>query len=274
MGGPGERLGLIAGSGSLPRLVARAAREAGRNVVALAHLGETDASLEADVDALIWVRIGQLDRMHRLLRERGVRQVTLAGGIGRLRALKEARPDFGALRVLAQLRSLRDDALLRGIARDFEAHGFQVLSPAEIAPRLLAAEGQLAGPKLDPAQARDVALGFEIAGLLGKADVGQTVVVKGGLVLALEAIEGTDAAIRRGGELGGPGAVVVKRCKPGQDVRLDLPAVGLKTIASLSAVKARVLAIEAGRTLLLDGEALFREAERAGISVVGISPAN
>jgi DUF1009 family protein len=136
----------------------------------------------------------------------------------------------------------------------------------------LAPEGRIAGRPLTRAQAEDVALGMKVAALLGDADVGQTVVVRGGIVLAVEAVEGTDAAIRRAGLLGGRGQVVVKRSKPRQDTRFDLPAVGPATLEVMREASASVLAVEARRTLLLQADVLAREAERAGIAIVGISP--
>ena len=150
-----------------------------------------------------------------------------------MRAVQQMRPDLGLFRIAARLRSFRDDALLRAAADEFESAGIRIVAPTELLREILAPEGHLAGPPLEPAQERDVALGEEVATLLGRADVGQTVVVKNGHVLALEAVEGTDACIRRGAELGGPGVVVVKRSKPGQDERFDLPAVGPATLEVL-----------------------------------------
>jgi UDP-2,3-diacylglucosamine hydrolase len=265
----GAPIGLIAGNGVLPGLFAHAARAQGRRVVALAHRGETDASLVDRVDALEWVRVGQLDRIVRLLNLHHVREVVLAGGIHRVRALTEARPDLGALRVISRLRSFRDDALLRGVADYLESKGIRVIAPTDFAPEMLAPEGALVGGEPDAAARRDIALGIEVAIQLGRADVGQTVVVKNGHVLALEAIEGTDETIRRGGRLGGPGAVVVKVAKPEQDARFDLPAVGEGTIHTMEEAGARLLAVEAGRTLLLEAPRLWRVAEKSGIAVFG-----
>ena len=152
----------------------------------------------------------------------------------------------------------------------FEAGGVKVISATELLPQVLAKEGLLAGPALTPAEDRDVALGREVAQTLGAADVGQTVVVKGGVVLAVEAVEGTDEAIRRAGRFGGPGAVVVKRVKPGQDTRFDLPAIGPVTLEVMREAGARVLAVDAGHTVLLDAQALFELAPRLGISVLGV----
>jgi DUF1009 family protein len=265
-------IGLIAGNGSLPRLFARAARAQGMSVVAAAHRGETDPGLAAEVDALSWVRVGQVARIERIFRKAGVREAVLAGGFLRMRAVAELRPDFGLFRVAARLRSVRDDSLLRAVADEFEAQGIHIVSPVPYLRQVLAPVGRLAGPELDPGTTRDIALGSEVAALLGRADVGQTVVVKDGHLLALEAVEGTDACIRRGGLLGGRGVVVVKRLKPGQDERFDLPAVGPGTLAVMVEVGARALAVEAGKTLILDAEALLAAADRAGITVVGIEP--
>jgi hypothetical protein len=263
------RIGLIAGNGALPRMFARAARSRGLAVVAVGHVNETDPALAADVERLDWVKVGQVARIERLLRDQGVTEAVLAGGFSRMRAVRQARPDLGFLRIAARLRSMRDDALLRGIAAEFESAGIRIVAPTELLREILAPGGHLAGPPLDPGQERDVALGEEVVALLGRADVGQTVVVKNGHVLALEAVEGTDACIRRGAELGGPGVVVVKRSKPGQDERFDLPAVGPATLEVLRAVGARVLAVEAGKTLLLEGDRLVALANESGITLVG-----
>lgn len=266
-----ERIGLIAGNGRLPFLFARAARARGLEVVAVAHRGETDPELASEVARLTWVRVGQVDRIQKAFREAGVKQAAMAGGIGRVRALAEARPDLGAVRIISRLRSFRDDALLRAVAADFEARGVTIIAPTDFLGEVLCPEGHLAGPKLHPAQEKDVALGREVAVLLGQADVGQTVVVHNGHVLALEAVEGTDETIRRGGKLNGKGgAVVVKRCKPQQDLRFDLPAVGPRTLDVMKEVGAKVLALEVGRTVLLDAPALFAGAESAGITIVGV----
>jgi DUF1009 family protein len=270
--GSGEPIGLIAGNGVLPLLFAREARAQGLRVVALAHRGETDPALEREVEALHWVRVGQVARMERLLQQAGVGRAVMAGGIGKLRAFAEARPDLGALRILSRLPGFLDDGLLRAVAQEFESRGIAIVSVTELLPRLLAPQGRIAGRPLTRVQTEDVALGMKVAAQLGEADVGQTVVVRQGIVLAVEAVEGTDAAIRRAGLLGGPGQVVVKRAKPRQDTRFDLPAVGPATLAVMKEAAASVLAVEAHRTLLLQADLLARDAERAGIAVVGVSP--
>jgi UDP-2,3-diacylglucosamine hydrolase len=265
-----ERIGLIAGNGRLPFLFASAARAQGLEVVAVAHRGEADPALASEVASLTWVRLGQVNGILRAFRDAGVTRAAMAGGIGRVRAFTEARPDLGAVRILSRLRSVRDDALLRAVADYFESHGVTIVAPTDWLAQALCPAGHLAGPLLSPAQEKDVALGREVATLLGQADVGQTVVVRQGHVLALEAVEGTDEAIRRGAKYGGAGAVVVKRCKPGQDLRFDLPAVGPRTLDVMKEVGATVLALEVGKTVLLDAPELFRKAETEGISLVGV----
>ncbi len=264
------KLGLIAGSGRLPSLFAIAARAAGHTVHAVAHRGETDEGLGAQVDSLAWIRVGQIDAIVAAFRAQGVEKAVMAGGIARARSLTGARPDRGMLKIAASLRSLRDDELLRAIAAYFEKQGIPIVAATDYVRSLVAVEGHLAGPKPTLLQEADIALGRDVAGTLGGADVGQTVVVKDGVVLAVEAIEGTDEAIRRAGRLGGPGAVVVKRAKPGQDLRFDLPAVGPVTLEVMREAGAKVLAVEAGKTLLLDAELLFKWAHTLGICVVGV----
>ncbi|MGQ0504765.1 MAG: LpxI family protein [Myxococcaceae bacterium] len=265
-----ERIGLIAGNGKLPQLFAQAAKEKGISVVAVAHQGETDPALESMVDTLAWVKIGQVDGIIRAFHREGIQRAAMAGGIGRVKAITDARPDLGALKIAARLRSFRDDSLLRAVADYFRTRGIEIFAPTDYLAKVLALRGRIAGPALNAKQQQDIAVGLEVATALGTVDVGQTVVVREGLVLAVEAIEGTDEAIRRGGKLGGTGAVVVKLCKPGQDERFDLPAIGLGTLRTMKEVGAKALAVQAGKTLLLDAEPFFDAADREGIAVVGV----
>jgi len=268
-------IGLVAGNGLLPLLVAQGAARRGLPVVAAAHLGETDQALEGAVSRLLWVRLGQVDRIVRFLRSEGARSVVMAGGIGRVRAFTSVRPDLGAVRIIARLRSFRDDHLLRAVADYLAQRGLPVVSPTDYLEGAMAPRGVLCGAPLGAEEEKDARLGWEVAELLGQADVGQTVVVKGGHVLALEAIEGTDECIRRAGALsgrrGGAGGVVVKRCKPQQDLRFDLPAVGPGTVRAMAEAGLRALVVEAERTLLLDAAGLAAAARDAGITVLGWS---
>jgi DUF1009 family protein len=259
-----EPIGLIAGSGRLPVLFAEAAGRAGRTVIAVAHEGETDPALVAAE----WVRVGQLGRIAEVLRAAGVREAVLCGGLRKPRLL-DVRPDWLGVKVLARMRSFGDDAALRAIAAALEEEGIRVVSPLPLVPELLAPHGPLGRRRLNAAQRADALAGLAAARALGQADIGQTVVVKRGVVLAVEAVEGTDACIARGGALG-EGAVVVKARKPQQDDRFDAPAIGPGTVAACAAARCAALAIEAGGTLVLDRAELVEAAERAGIAVEGI----
>lgn len=263
-----RRVGLIAGNGVFPVLFARGARRQGAQVVAIAHLGETDPGLEREVDEIHWVRLGQLGKITGLFSARGVHEAAMAGGIGKLKAFRSARPDLKALKLVASLRNFNDDGLLKAIANVFEAEGIRIIASTEFLQEVLAAPGPLTRRRLSSEDERDVALGREVAAALGRADVGQTVVTRKGHVIAVEAAEGTDACIRRAGELAGEGIVVVKRAKPQQDHRFDLPAIGPRTIEVIAAVRGAALAVEAGRTVVLEAAEVARRADAAGIAVV------
>src|SRR5690606_24983170 len=201
---PGEGpIGLIAGNGRLPFLFAREARSRGHAVICVAHRDEVEPALADEVDTITWVRVGQVRKILRTLRAAGVDRAVMAGGIGHVRALTAARPDLGAFSIISRLRSFRDDALLRAVADYFAQGGVRIEAATSWLQEVMAPAGHVAGPALPVGAQAGLALGWEVAGLLGQADVGQTVVVKGGHVLALEAVEGTDEAILRGGRLGG-----------------------------------------------------------------------
>ena len=265
-------IGLIAGSGRFPLLFAQAAARAGRRVVAVAHVDETDPLLSECVESLSWVKLGQLGHIAEALRTAGCSEAVLCGGI-RKPKLFDVRPDWLALKVLARLRSFGDDAGLRAVAAAMEEEGVRIVSPLPLVAELLAPAGPLTRRGFSEAQRADAVAGLAVARALGAADVGQTVVVKRGVVLAVEAIEGTDACVARSASLargGGHGPVVVKASKPSQDQRFDLPAVGPRTISVLAEAGCSALAVEAGRTLVLDRAELAAAADRAGIAVEGI----
>jgi DUF1009 family protein len=188
--------------------------------------------------------------------------------VGKLKAFASGLPDLAMLRAIARVRHLSDDALLRSIAQGFEELGIRIIPSARWLGETVVGAGVLTRRPLTSDEERDVEVGREVAEAIGRADVGQTVVVKAGQVIAVEAAEGTDACIRRAGDLAGPDIVVVKRCKPSQDERFDLPTVGAGTVETIAAVRGRVLAIEAGRTLVLETDRLVKLADEAGISVV------
>lgn len=263
-------IGLIAGSGSFPIRFARSARAQGHRVIAAAHHGETDRSIESHVDEIIWVHVGQFGKIVKAFRRAGVEQAAMAGGITKIRIFGGLRPDLLALKYAAKVSSWNDDGLLRFIAGMFESEGIAIIDSTRFCPDILATEGPYTRRQPDEEQLKDVALGLEVARALGAVDVGQTVCVKGGSVVAVEAVEGTDHCLRRAGELAGKGVVVVKTAKPQQDMRFDVPCIGPETIEVCRGIGAAVIAVEAGRTLVLDEDETVRRAERAGIALLGV----
>ncbi|MDL1958873.1 MAG: UDP-2,3-diacylglucosamine diphosphatase LpxI [Deltaproteobacteria bacterium] len=263
-------LGLVAGGGQFPLLCARAARRQGRSIVAVAHKGETDPLLSEEVDQIEWVYLGQLGRLIETLKKAGASEAIFAGSITKTRIFKDVRPDLRAINLWRRLGNRLDDGILRSIAAELEQEGIQVLPSTILLKRLLVPSGVLTRCKPSEGQWEDIRFGWELAREIGRLDIGQCLVVKDRAVLAIEAIEGTDQTIRRGGQLGGPGAVVIKVCKPGQDTRFDLPSVGVETIEQMVQVKASVLAVEAVRTLFFDRDSTIDLANRSSIAVVGI----
>lgn len=264
-----EVVGLIAGNGPLPVLFAKEARARGLKVVAVAHKGESLSELDQVADFVGWIRVGELKKLIETLKTNGVKRTLLLGGIDKKRALKELFLDEWALKLIQRLQGRGDDNLLGALAAELESHGIGVLSSHELLSPWLAPEGLITTEAPTEQQLADVGLGIQALQAIGALDIGQTVVLKEGVILAVEAIEGTDQAIRRAGSLGGPGAVVVKGSKPHQDMRFDVPVVGVNTIAAMLQVGARVLALEAERTLLLNPAEMVGAAQEGGIILMG-----
>jgi len=263
-----DRVGIIAGAGQFPLLLARQLRLQGLETVAVALEEEADAALEAEVDRTHWQPVGRVGRLLKVLRKESVRHAILAGKVQKTRIFRDFRPDLRALTLLWGLRDRRDDTILSKVAEVLASEGIELL------PQTFAMEPYLPAPQVftrrQPTadERADIDFGAALAREVGRLDVGQTVVVKSCAVLAVEAIEGTDAAIRRGGTLGGPGAVAVKVAKPQQDPRFDVPAVGLETVRACSDAGVRVLAFEARKTFFFQQERALEEAERHGIAVL------
>lgn len=265
-------IGLIAGRGQFPLLFARAARARGYRVVAVAHRDETLPELEGEVDQITWIRLGQLGALIKGLKRYGARRAVMCGGVRKTRMFRDVRPDWKAARLLTRLRHLADDGILRTLADVLAEEGIQVLPSHELVPELLAQEGVYTRRGPDRREREDAELGWRLAAELGRLDIGQCLVVREKVVLAVEAAEGTDACIRRAGELAARGGlVVVKRCKPIQDLRFDLPAVGADTVSVMAEAGGSCLVIEAGRTLVFDRAEMVRRAEAAGICVMAWS---
>jgi UDP-2,3-diacylglucosamine hydrolase len=266
----GERIGLVAGSGRFPVLFADTARRRGVGVIAVAHRGETDPELERAVEAITWIHPGELDRMIAALKASGVRRTVMVGGIAKPRLFRELRPDARALALLARVGQLRDDLVLRAVAAELESEGIAVVASTVYLSDIVPVAGVLGACAPTAEEWRDIRFGFRVAKVIGQFDIGQSVVVRSGAVIAVEGIEGTDATIRRAGQLANGDIVLVKVCKPTQDRRFDLPAVGPATVTALEQVQARALAVEAGSTIILDREELIAVADRAGIAVVAV----
>lgn len=268
-----SKLGIIAGGGQFPLLVAQAARRHGREVAVVAHRGESVPELEQAAASCLWIKLGQLGKMVNFLRRQGVQQCLFAGTITKTRIFRDVWPDFKALQLWGRIDSRQDDAILRAIADLLAAEGIEVVASTLYLEELLFPKGVLSRKKPNAEQRADIDFGWQMARRIGELDIGQCVVVRQRAVLAVEAIEGTDAAIRRGGELGREQAVVVKVRKPNQDFRFDLPAIGRQTIATMQEARAAVLAVEARQALLFDPRETLAAADQAGLVVVGVEEA-
>jgi len=266
-----DKIGIIAGGGQFPLLFAKAVQRQGLKVYAAAHQGETDETLAGLVDRLQWVRLGQLGKIINFFKGEGVTRTVFIGSITKTNIFRDVRPDLKGLGLWNKIDIKQDDAILRAVADRLEKDGIEVVASTGYVPELLFPQGVLTRKKPTKDQKNDIVFGWKIARAMGSLDIGQCVVVRNHTVLAVEAIEGTDGAIRRGGSLGKEKTVVVKLRKPNQDLRFDLPAVGEKTITSMQEVKASVLAVEAGYALFFDRESVIRTADAAGIVIVGVT---
>ncbi|WP_319759218.1 UDP-2,3-diacylglucosamine diphosphatase LpxI domain-containing protein [Maridesulfovibrio sp.] len=265
-----ETIGLIAGGGQFPLLVAKGAAAQGNRVVAVFFKGHSNFEVQDFVDSSVELKLGQLNKLISFFKKNGVGKVVMAGTINKPKAL-DIRPDFRAAKLLFKLATKGDDVLLRTIAAEFESEGMQVVGPHEYAPDLLTPAGFLTKRKPNDTERSDLVFGWKIARELGRMDIGQCVVVREGIVAAVEAIEGTDAAVKRGCELGGKGCCIVKVFKPGQEKRVDMPSIGLKTVQGMKDLGACCLGVEAGKSLFFDLDESVKFAEKHGITIVGLT---
>jgi DUF1009 family protein len=265
-----SRIGIIAGGGQFPYLFAEAAKKAGREVVIIGHKGESHPDLEAVADRFCWVKIGQLGKIIKFFQKEKVKETVFLGTITKTRIFRDVLPDLKGISLWNKIDVRQDDSILRAFAGELEKEGIKVLDSTLYLQHLLFPAGILTRKKPTAGQRRDIDFGFQMARAIGKLDIGQCVVVRDMAVVAVEAIEGTDATIKRGGALARENAVVVKVKKPDQDLRFDLPAIGPTTIESMQEAKAAVLAVEAGQALLFDRETVISQADKAGIVVVGV----
>ncbi|MDD5556609.1 MAG: UDP-2,3-diacylglucosamine diphosphatase LpxI [bacterium] len=264
-------LGLIAGSGGLPAAIAREARGRGvERIVAVAFPGQTPADIGRAADEVHWVRVGQLGKLIRALRAAGVTEAVMAGRLEPRLVISELRLDLRMLALAARVADRRADTVLRAIAEEMERDGIRLLDSTLYLNALMAREGPMTRRRPGAAAAEDIRFGAGIAREVARLDIGQIVVVRKKAVVAVEAMEGTDETIRRAARLCPKGMVAVKVSRPRQDMRFDVPVVGGETIGLLAEARAAALALEAGRTIMLDREAFLRRADEARIAVVGI----
>lgn len=265
-----KTVGIIAGNGRFPILSAEEARSQGCRVVVCGIEKEADPSLQNLADAFLWVKIGQLRKLRSFFLKEKVSTAIMAGKIEKVRLFQEnVSPDFDMIAVLARTRDFKDDSLLGAIAGYLQNEGIELLDSTTFVRKWMPGGGVLGRKKPSREALEDVAFGYKMAKAIAGLDIGQTVVVRKKAVLAVEAIEGTDLAIRRAADLGREKIVVVKVSKPNQDMRFDVPAVGLRTLEELIRARAEVFAFEASKTLFLDQNDVVEKADRHNISLIG-----
>ena len=265
-----ESLFLIAGSGDYPRLVIECARAAGvRRIALVAFEGETLPEVEKLADEVHRMNVGQLGKLLDAAKKSGADKALMAGQIAPGN-LFDLRPDLRALVILARLKVRNAETLFGAVATELASAGIELLPATTFLDEHIAGKGHLAGPLLKPRQIEDLEFGFRIAKESSRLDIGQTVVVKNGTVLAVEAFEGTNEAILRGGRLGRSGSTMVKVSKPGQDLRFDVPVIGTKTLETAAEAKIHAIGVEAGATLLLDRAKVAKAADALAITIYGL----
>lgn len=262
------QIGLIAGEGQLPFLVAQAAKEQGLRVVAVAIKEATSPELDQKVHRIYWMHIGELGKLIKAFQKEGITQAVMVGKVQKRYLFSQVKPDLRATLLYMRLKEKNDDAILRGIGDELRKEGIELVSTTNLISDLLAPKGVLTSRSPSRWEQKDIEFGRRMARAIAGLDIGQTVVVKNRAVLAVEAIEGTNLAIRRGAEWGGEGSVVVKVARPEQDMRFDVPVVGKSTLEVMREVKASVLALEAGKVIIVEKEGMLGLAEEAKISIV------
>jgi DUF1009 family protein len=267
------RIGIIAGNGKFPFLALQGARDLGHEVTVIAIKEEAFPDLEASARqadaALHWVSLGQLGKCIKLLKAAGVSQAVMAGQVRHVKIFSGIIPDLTLLSVLRRLKARNTDALISAVAEVMKGEGIDLLDSTMFLAPLLAREGVLGERAPDERERADIEFGYKMADAIAALDIGQTIAVKHKAVVAVEAMEGTDEVIGRAGHLAGPGVCVVKVAKPNQDMRFDVPVIGLATIQAMRIAGATALSVDAGKTLVLDCEHVVASADEAAIAIVG-----
>ncbi|MCX8031242.1 MAG: UDP-2,3-diacylglucosamine diphosphatase LpxI [Thermodesulfovibrionales bacterium] len=266
------QIGIIAGCGDLPKIISQDAKQRGYEVVIIALEGLASPELNNLSDKIKWVNAGKLGEIISILKNYGISSLLMAGKVPKSLLIKgNLTPDMKAIKLLFSLRNKSDSEILNAISDELKKEGIKVIDTAIFSPHLLTPEGFLTERKPSDSEQKDINFGFKVAKEIGRLDIGQTVVVKSQAVMAVEAIEGTDEAILRGGRLAGEGAVVVKVSKPQQDMRLDVPVVGPDTIKAMISVRASVLALEAQKSIIIDRDSVIKISNLSGISIIGLN---
>jgi DUF1009 family protein len=268
------RLGLIAGNGRFPFLVLDAARASGHQVTVIALKDEAFPDLAAvaarpPAADVHWISIGQLGKCISLLKEAGVTQAVMAGQVKHTKLFADIRPDLTALSLITKLKARNTDAIISAVADVLRDHGITLLDSTSFLAPLLAREGVLTRRAPAADERADLTFGYGVADAIAGLDIGQTIAVKAAAIVAVEAMEGTDAVIARAGQLAGRGVRIVKVAKPKQDMRFDVPVIGVSTVEAMKAAGATLLSVDAGKTLMIDGDAIIKAADDAGIAIVG-----
>jgi len=268
------KLGPIAGNGRFPFLVLEAARRSGRDVTVIALKSETFPELEELANtppaaAVHWLSIGHLGTCIKVLKDAGVREAVMAGQVKHTRLFADFMPDATLLDILVRLKAKNTDSLINGVAEALRANGIELLDSTAFLAPLLAREGVLTRRAPYDDEQKDLAFAYPIADAIAGMDIGQAIAVKSAAVVAVEAMEGTDALIARAGALAGAGVRIIKVAKPNQDMRFDVPVVGVSTVEAMAAIGATTLSVDAGKTLLIDGDEVIKAADQAAIAIVG-----
>jgi hypothetical protein len=264
------KFGLIAGNGKFPFMVLEGAKQAGAEMVVVAIREETDPAIESLANAVMWVGIGQLGKMIRFFKDRGVEKAIMAGQVKHVQIFSRAIPDARMLKVLLKLKRRNTDALIGAVARELESEGIELIDSTFFLQDHLPQPGVLTKRKPDDHEKEDIEYGLELAREISRLDLGQTIVVRSKACVAIEAMEGTDETIRRAGRLARQRLVVIKVAKPDQDMRFDVPVVGIPTINSMVESGATCLCLTAGKTLMFDGEEMIKLANAEKIAIVAV----
>lgn len=265
-----KKIGLIAGNGEFPLVFSQKAKNEGLEVYVAAFKNEASQEIEKIADDVVWLYVGQIRKIINFFKKNCVEEAVMLGGIKKTRLFFDVRPDGLALKAIAKLKTTNDDNVLRAFSKIMETNGIKISASSDLMPEFLAKRGIWTKTSPSKENLRDIYLGYRAAKAIGMLDIGQTVVVSGGSIVAVEAVEGTDEAIKRGGSLSNRGGVVVKTSKPNQDLRFDIPSIGPDTIVQMKKSGLDILAVEAGKTNVLNPEELISIADKNKIAVVGV----